>query len=515
MADLYDPAYVLAPIADGNAIRGDMVGPTPSPLPPLDTSGMIMDNEQVPEFARSWADPIEQGGLGLTARATPAQPSQGIDWRGIGLGLQAAGAGATGGTPWYLQERQIGLQEQQLQVQRQQTAAKMAELFSQKQQHDENKILDIWKNSQLTLAQKKKMSEELGRSTGNALGVNLAKMSNDELVAKAELYQKYLPPGKYEELRGILQTPNADLSPVESWTKWAEDFHKVTVESQAKSDRFAHLLQQHQKTPLDPNSAEFDEFREMVRDRTKRQEEAAKLNLEIQSLSADLSKKTGKPEEAYSVRGKEGEIITGIYDPATGKTTERVGMPLQRVQTQDITAATKTKNAEILDQGENVLGIIQQYRNVLRPENVGLLGDLRGLVFGAGQQSDAFGQLLKGQANAVVDQLGQSGGTVSVSNFFDPKLSKSELLGNILTYQLAFINSPDGRVSNDDFKIAKQSLGIDKLLTGAGDISAKVDALEEVVRRRMGIASRRLGAEQTKPPKYKTIEEYKKARGIK
>lgn len=250
--------------------------------------------------------------------------------------------------------------------------------------------------------------------------------------------------------------------------------------------------------------------------------EQAELPVKLQMLreqlgkaKADTQASQNKPTQAYEFRTPEGGIGTAIYDPRTGTTNERVGMPLQRVQTQDMTAATKTKNAEILDNGENVLGIINQYRSVLRPENVGLVGDLRGLVFGAGQQSDAFAQLLKGQANAVVDQLGQSGGTVNVSNFFDPKLSKSELLGNILTYQLAFINSPDGRVSNDDFKVAKQSLSIDKLLTGSGDISSKVDALEEVVHRRMAIASRRLGTEQAKPPKFKNIDEYKKARGIK
>jgi hypothetical protein len=126
---------------------------------------------------------------------------------------------------------------------------------------------------------------------------------------------------------------------VEHWAKFAEERHKVHVETQAKSERFSQLLQQHQASPLDPHSPEFDELKQMVQERTKRQEEATKLNLEIQGLNLGQNKTRietdimqNKPIEAYSARGAGGEIITGIYDPRTGKTNERVGQPLQKIE---------------------------------------------------------------------------------------------------------------------------------------------------------------------------------------
>jgi hypothetical protein len=77
----------------------------------------------------------------------------------------------------------------------------------------------------------------------------------------------------------------------------------------------------------------------MVQDRTKRQEEAAKLNLEIQGLQLGQRKtqvETGilenKPSEVYSARNEQGDIITGIFDPRTGKTREQIGAPLQKVE---------------------------------------------------------------------------------------------------------------------------------------------------------------------------------------
>lgn len=223
--------------------------------------------------------------------------------------------------------------------QRQQAAAKMMELQDKQQQHVEDKILGVWQDHNMPLAQKKKVSEQYGRQYGSALGINLAKMAKDDLVSKSEIYQKYLPPGKYQELRQILQTPNADLAPVEHWAKWAEDRHKVNVESGAKSERFAQLLQQHQESPLDPHSPEFDELKQMVQERTKRQEEAVKLKMEIEGLGLGQKKTqvetnilATKPTEVYSARGPNGDIITGVYDPITGKTTEKTGAPLQKVE---------------------------------------------------------------------------------------------------------------------------------------------------------------------------------------
>jgi hypothetical protein len=175
--------------------------------------------------------------------------------------------------------------------------------------------------------------------------------------------------------------------------------------------------------------------------------------------------------------GRDGGVTFSQGDGATG-----------------LPVSVQSRSIRTIDDSKGTLAIIDQFRDVLRPENVGLLGDLRGLVFGAGQQANVFTQVLSGQAQEIVGQIRDTeGNNVKTSNFFDPNLSKSKLLGNVLAYRLALANNPDGRISEADFRNAARSLGVEKLLSGSGEISAKLDALEEIVNTNVRIAEERLG----------------------
>jgi phosphoglycerate-specific signal transduction histidine kinase len=197
------------------------------------------------------------------------------------------------------------------------------------------------------------------------------------------------------------------------------------------------------------------------------------------------------------------------------------GLPLHR--TQDVSTNEQAHARDRIDAVADLKGTIDQYRNVLRPENVGMIGDLRGLVYGAGQQANAFSQLLQRHAAGTMADLMSTNSDVSLSEFNDPKLSQSQLLSNLLAAKYARVTNPVGVITDKDYIIAKKGLGLEGLLTGATDITEKLKALETAADRVEAIARTRLRDPNERPGvtspstkrKYNTIEEYKKAKGIK
>lgn len=234
----------------------------------------------------------------------------------LGAALEGFGAGYQG-RPAFMTQALINNQ-QQLQSRREQMALHVQQMQQQRQQQAENNILSIWGNQHLSLSQKKKMSDEMGRQTGSALGTNLARMADEELLGKAQLYKQYLPEGKFDELMQVMRTPSADLTPVEQWLKFGEEKHKATAEAQFQSQRFAELSRQHAAGQLDPMSPEMDELIDLATARKKRDEQLRELNLKNQLSQKKLeapdtpapSELLGHDREAFTQ-----QLFKGKYGP--------------------------------------------------------------------------------------------------------------------------------------------------------------------------------------------------------
>jgi len=210
-----------------------------------------------------------------------------------------------------------------------------------------------------------------------------------------------------------------------------------------------------------------------------------------------------KPDfQVQTVRLPNGEVRSFRRDdPALDQALQRgaVGFNAQ-VQAPDLaglggaTTSTQTRAQETLDSAADTLGVINQFRETLRPENIGLSGDIRELGIGALGQAESFRAWGDSQTQGIIDQAISSGDTLDLSRFaVDPALSSQRLLENILAYRLAKIQDPSGRISDADFRNAQLSLGTGKKLTSIGDLLARVDAFEQTVQRTQGIAQQRLG----------------------
>ena len=464
----------------------------------------------------------QQSGIGLSnTDSTMGQGRKFSILERIFNGLDAMG----GGTPLYLQQQQLDVHRQDLaqqhQLRRDALDQQLKAQEENKRAHLETEALGLWRDKDTPLSVKKTASKALA-AQGSTLAGNLARLADESVVSEMETLQAYLPKGKFEELTTLMNQKNADLTPVESWLKVARDRRDVVQKQKIESENFSDLLQRHEQTHFPPGSPDFLELQDLVSKKTKQHEEAAKLALEIQGLKADTAFKQNAPKEVYSgPSGPGGDITTGVYDPRTQKVRELSGLPLHR--TQDVSTNEQAHARDRLDSIAELKNTVDQYRKVLRPENVGALGDLRSLVFGIGEQANAFSIMLQRHAANSLSDVMSTGSDIPFSEFNDSNLSKGQLLQNTLAYKYARMMNAIGVISDKDYKASKESLGMDGWFTGATAISKKLDALvesadrlEPIVRSRLRDPSERPGV--TSPstkPKYNTIEEYKKARGIK
>ena len=192
----------------------------------------------------------------------------------------------------------------------------------------------------------------------------------------------------------------------------------------------------------------------------------------------DAAKARGDFKEAAEISRR----IRKIGDPATGKTEH------------DVNAATMpniTRAQNVLDDGDNTIGLINDFREVVKSKNLGAVGDLR-----------MFWQGVRGQVEAVnewlIDDAVMKGVEGNIAAWFNPDLSTQDWLANQLAYRLALANNPDGRISDPDFKAAKESLGFDRTFTGADDVMARLAAFERQIVRAQDVAHKRLGTEREK-----------------
>lgn len=269
-------------------------------------------------------------GQGINA-ITPSQ--EGYD--NFAMRLQRAGAIANNQIPLYMREQQQQMEmanhQDALASRRQQLADHLQQQAFAKQQKDEEHAIGIWKDHQMPVAMKKKLSQQLA-AKGNVLAGNLARLGDEQLVAEMDTLQAFLPKGKMEELSQMMTQPNADLDHVEQWVNHAREKKKVAGEQRMKSERFAELHQRHSTEGLDPMSPEFDEFKQMVMDREKRHNEAAELNMKLRQMGLttkkteqELAEAAVMPKYGPEVHTAGGKVERDKLDPQTGQLTKVIG----------------------------------------------------------------------------------------------------------------------------------------------------------------------------------------------
>ncbi len=229
---------------------------------------------------------------------------------------------------------------------------------------------------------------------------------------------------------------------------------------------------------------------------------------ERQASTAELRAKTAAEEAGRSdaqvetVRMRDGTVRSFRRDdPQLDAALQEGGVRFSaQVQAGDVggiggaTTSSKTKAQQTIDSSTATLGTIQQLRETLRPENVGISGNVRELGIGALGQVEAFRAWADGQTQQIIDDAIQSGDTLDLSRFaVDPDLSAQRVLQNIIVYQYSKAIAPGDRITDQDFRKNEKALGFGNKLASIGDLFARLDAVERVVKRTQGIAERRLG----------------------
>lgn len=170
------------------------------------------------------------------------------------------------------------------------------------------------------------------------------------------------------------------------------------------------------------------------------------------------------------------------------------------------TEASRSQAQAAIRDIDATLPLVDTFLTSLRPENVGLVGKLRGMAFGAQGQLDAImGKDAAGalrtlraqvQEDALANNLREGDGGVS-AGMFDPNLETTEMLGNILAYRNARLLDPSGKLSDADVANSKQSLGLDKTFTSAAQIQQRVKIFRDTLKSQRAAAQKLIGAKES------------------
>lgn len=417
-------------------------------------------------------------GQGLSA-ITPSQ--EGYD--NFALRLQRAGAIANNQIPLYMREQQqqmeMGQQQEMMQMKRQQLAQQLRDHQLVRQQKDEEQALGIWKDHQMPIAMKKKVSQQLA-AKGNVLAGNLARLGDEQLVAEMDTLQAFLPKGKMEELSQMMTQPNADLDHVEQWVNHAREKKKVAGEQRMKSERFAELHQRHTSEGLDPMSPEFDEFKQMVMDREKRQNEAAELDLKLQQLGLS-NKKTQQelaiasviPKEVASGAIGQNKQFTDIFNPQTGKTERVVGSKAPLVEVNTGTKASEEAQKKFMDKAADNY---DRLRNV--PDALKNIEEAKQLIPLAKNFMGPAGETLLEGAKFLNNRFGMKVDPTGVKN-------AEELRSRIFFNIMDNLKKLDAQPSQQQQQVMQDSLG--KLGTDPKAMGNILDAYGDSLRRKVDI----------------------------
>lgn len=169
---------------------------------------------------------------------------------------------------------------------------------------------------------------------------------------------------------------------------------------------------------------------------------------------------------------------------------------------------TQTGNSqENLLQSDVFLSNLKRYRELIaaNPASVGLPGAARGAVqdvtASAHNFAQAFGYKSLDDAVAsvqaeLIKDMQENGADISPSILrdFDPSIAQIDQISNVLAYQYAKALDPDGRISDRDYKAAKQSLGDPRgVFQNSLNLNARLDEAERQVQAAAAIHRGALG----------------------
>ena len=535
------PQMTSMPQGGGSAMNTgiqypDGFPPDTSNLPPAYLPG---DQELISLIDRNLAQPDvasqpPSSGLQLASSMGGGGESSDFNWiTAIGAGLQSAGAAHFGNFNVPQQYFQL---KQQADLRKQEFARQQAQFEEQRKQHAFQQVTSVLANKDMSETQKASLLDGFAKGE-NPMIAQFARTAIDGIgkkrLSRIGLYMDRYPTQMQKLADGMMKGDitaddiDARLGLIDEIEKHNA---KLTGEMELESE-----IKANPNAPVGAKAwlaeREAKRMKEQAEANVKNQTQAAEIentNLKPQVAKAEIAERQRPREVASGVLNDQGQVFNDIFDPKTGKLERIVGTPLQR--TQEVPASVASRAMNIIDSVDIMQGTISTLKGLLigpdgrkRDDLVGAVGWLKGLVYGASAQADAFAQLLRGGATRIDAHITDTKSDVSKNNFFDPSLSKADLLQNILAYQLAMVNSDGDRVSNDDFEKAKSTLGGGKLLTGVDDIMARLDQLSDIAAQRRSIAEKRLsqrGPQQkyatpdSQPKKFDSIEEYKKHYGL-
>lgn len=163
---------------------------------------------------------------------------------------------------------------------------------------------------------------------------------------------------------------------------------------------------------------------------------------------------------------------------------------------QKLPASAETKALEAIDSADLAENVIDNLDQALEQENVGLIGDMRTVTYGALSQAQglAFSRAL---TNAVGDIAARAMGRddINPNVLFDSKLSTVQVLGNTASYLYAKVLNPDGRISDADVRNAARALGFDSKLANVDDLRHRLGMFKALMQQQREIAQSRIGGQ--------------------
>ena len=358
-----------------------------------------------------------------------------------------------------LTRRQIGLREQELQQDR-------SRMEAEARRNDFIRTMDFYK-TQIDAAGNKKFATKFRQNAGDtAMG-----LLRDRIYPAMGLDGSKLPDS--------IDVSMFDQDIVDYKNKLNEVYSQWKDKKLSDSDALMQFSMINSEFPSIESRLSPGDAQKIIQG----EKAATETSLE-QLLTTRVKEGKMTLEDAFAV--KQGKKRIHI-DPTTGEVTIEEGAIIEATPT------VRTRAQEKLDEIESAIGVMGDIRNVIKPENVGLSGDLRNFVFGTAQQAEAFRISLEGLKGDVAADLSANGFTGNQFKFFDPNLSQLDALENLLAYKLARSLDPSGRLSDFDVQNAKQSIGLGKKLTGIRDVGTRLDAIEQTLIRERNIQNKRLG----------------------
>jgi hypothetical protein len=169
--------------------------------------------------------------------------------------------------------------------------------------------------------------------------------------------------------------------------------------------------------------------------------------------------------------------------------------------------ATNTTRAQASDQdAASTLDIIKTARSIAGDErNFGASGILRNTVQDLIQQGNALAITLGGAAADVQRDIAARGSDVGLENF-DPTLPQLDMMTNILAFRMAKMNDPAGRVTDQDFRIAKNQIGGRGFFANQKEFLSRLDLFENMLKEQRGRDRAFLSGGRAPPPGAATAD---------